>query len=238
MTPQAWFATPAGRHLDRLEREALAPLLQREFGYYALQLGCFERPLLEASPIINKALVGRARRCDVQADCASLPFEGMAVDLVLLAHVLEFASDPAAVLREAFRVLRPEGTLVVMGFNPASAYGLRRRCDFGGAWPWHGEFIFSWRLKDWFRLLGLAPKGGSYLGHAPPWLGMEGDWLRDRLELAGRRWSPLLGGVYVQAAAKRVPAVRLLKAPWRSGRKKKEAAAPAVVRRGRQQGDG
>lgn len=233
MIQQAWFATPAGRHLDGLERAALRPLLEREFGYYALQLGGDGRPLLESSPIQTQVLVGRSRRCDVRADYAALPFESMSVDLVLAAHVLEFAPDPAAIIREAFRVLRPEGTLAVLGFNPVGCYGLRRRCDFSGAWPWHGDFILSWRLKDWFKLLGLEIKGGAYVGYAPPWLRMESDWLRDRLELAGRRWCPLLGGTYIHVAAKRVPAMRLQPAPWR-GRAKKAAVPAAVTKRARQ----
>lgn len=229
MVQEAWFATPAGRHLAGLERRCLDGILGGVFGYYALQVGMHGHDMLGGSPINTRLRIGRSRLCDVRADPRNLPFSSSSVDLVLIAHALEFSSHPEAVVREAFRALRPEGHLVVVGFNPAGLYGLRRRLDTGGEYPWHGDFVFPHRIRDWFAVLGLTPRGGARVGYAPPWLSSEGDWLRDRLEHAGRRWWPMLGGAYVIQAIKRIPAIRRITPAWT--REASEAVPAGVAER-------
>ncbi|WP_223717365.1 class I SAM-dependent methyltransferase, partial [Escherichia fergusonii] len=64
-----------------------------------------------------------ALRCDFHA----LPFPANSLDLVVLPHALELASDPHETLREVERVLVPEGRVVILGFNPASLWGLWQR---------------------------------------------------------------------------------------------------------------
>ena len=55
-----------------------------------------------------------------------LPLASQSVDLVVLPHVLEFHAEPHEMLREADRVMMPEGQLVISGFNTASLWGLRQ----------------------------------------------------------------------------------------------------------------
>jgi ubiquinone/menaquinone biosynthesis C-methylase UbiE len=59
-------------------------------------------------------------------DFDALPFDSASLDLVVLPHTLELASDPHQTLREVERVLVPEGRVVIVGFNPASLWGLRQ----------------------------------------------------------------------------------------------------------------
>ena len=49
----------------------------------------------------------------LQADATSLPIADECADVVVAGEVLEHVVDPHAVLREAIRVLRPGGTLVI-----------------------------------------------------------------------------------------------------------------------------
>ena len=61
--------------------------------------------------------------CDFDA----LPFDSQSLDLVVLPHALELARDPHLTLREVERVLMPEGRVVIIGFNPASLWGMRQQ---------------------------------------------------------------------------------------------------------------
>jgi ubiquinone/menaquinone biosynthesis C-methylase UbiE len=59
-------------------------------------------------------------------DMYRLDLEDDSFDLVILHQVLHFAHDPVAALREACRVLRPNGRLLVVDFAPHQEESLRR----------------------------------------------------------------------------------------------------------------
>lgn len=179
-------------------------------------------PACATAPSVPVAL-----RCDFHA----LPFPANSLDLVVLPHALELASDPHETLREVERVLVPEGRVVILGFNPASLWGLWQRAGRWGArsacvLP-QGEFIGYWRLRDWLRLLGLHVESACFGCYRPAWRSER--WL-DRfawMEPVGDRWWPVLGGVYFIVAVKRVRSMRLVGKVKRS--KAAAHAAPAVL---------
>jgi SAM-dependent methyltransferase len=163
-----------------------------------------------------------------------LPFETQSLDLVVLPHVLEFASDPHQVLREVDRVLRPEGRMIISGFNPVSLWGARQLALRGIARPFlpeDGRFIAVPRLRDWCKLLSFELEGGRYGCYRPPcrtqlWLD------RTRfMEKAGDRWWPICGAVYLLAAVKRVRGMRLLGPAWKTKRVRGAVGAVAPQRR-------
>lgn len=62
-----------------------------------------------------------------QGDIHALPFERDEFDLVVLHQVLHYFDDPARALREAQRLLRPGGRLLVIDFAPHRLEFLRER---------------------------------------------------------------------------------------------------------------
>jgi len=134
-----------------------------------------------------------------------------------LPHVLEFADNPHQILREVERVLRPEGNLLISGFNPFSLWGMHRALGRKQGYPWCGHFIRLPRLKDWLALLGFEVVGGRFAAYAPPL--HHSKWLDSFsfMEKAGDRWWAVSGGVYFLHAIKRVPGMRLIKPKWNEG---------------------
>ena len=61
-----------------------------------------------------------------QADMYRLPLADASFDVATLQMVLHYAEDPAAVLREAARVLAPGGTALIVDFAPHDLVELRR----------------------------------------------------------------------------------------------------------------
>ncbi|HJQ60771.1 MAG TPA: metalloregulator ArsR/SmtB family transcription factor [Vineibacter sp.] len=74
----------------------------------------------------NLANAGVAKVEIRQGDMYALPLPANAVDVVTIHQVLHYAEDPAAVLREAARVLRPGGIVLVVDFAPHDLVELRR----------------------------------------------------------------------------------------------------------------
>ena len=154
-----------------------------------------------------------AGRSTVWCDHLDLPFEAQSVDLIVMPHTLEFTSDPHRLLREAERVLMPEGQLLIVGFNSLSLWGARQSVAKLTGHPFlpaRQDLIAFTRLKDWIKLLGFELERGRFGCYRPPlatdqWLGRYAF-----MEAAGDRWWPIFGAIYMVTAIKRVRGMRLV----------------------------
>lgn len=233
-----WLETPAGSYVRAWQQARLDMLTADIFGFNAMQIGLPQVNALQANRMPNKWLTDTcippgngSDGCApivVVHDFAELPFASQTLDLIVLPHVLEFTSEPHQVLREVERVLRPEGQVIIVGFNPASLWGLRQIAGgLTGAHflPPEGEFISVPRLKDWLKLLNMEVSRGHFGCYAPPCLTEK--WLNrfTFMEGAGNRWWPYLGAVYIVHAIKRVRGMRLIGPVWA---KKSATAAQGV----------
>ena len=201
--PQQWFASRFGRYVLAQERRYCGRMAG-DFGRFALHLGHPPRPP-RRMPQRHFAAVGLEKECTIAADWTALPFASESVDFVLLAHALESAKAPHAVLREAVRVLRPHGRLLIAGFNPWSLLGAPL-----AELPWRARWLSLQRIKDWLTLLDMSVAEGRFAVFMPP---HESRKMRRRfrwMEKAGRRWWPLGGGVYFLSAVKTTPGARLV----------------------------
>ena len=212
-----WFASPQGGYVLARERQYFDQTVGDIFGYNALQLGLPEHDFLRNNRMPLRFCAGNQPGNAVRLVCTELPFDTDSMDLVLIPHVLEFSENPHQVLREVERVLRPEGSLIISGFNPRSLWGLHRAMGLREGYPWEGRFIALSRLKDWLALLGFEVVGGRFAAYAPPFLKTR--WLERSafMEKAGDRWWAVSGGVYFLHAIKRVPGMRLIKPKWNKG---------------------
>jgi SAM-dependent methyltransferase len=154
----------------------------------------------------------------VVAASGSLPIATDSVDAVFLPHTLEFSADAHQVLRETERVLIPEGRVVVIGFNALSLWGARRLAGGGrGRVPWCGKFLTPYRIGDWLSLLGFDIELQEMMMFRPPWRRALLQQL-SFLDSMGRRFWPVLGGVYAIRAVKRVSTLTPLRPSWKSRR--------------------
>ena len=222
-----WFESPLGAYLCAREQGYFDRTVADIFGYHALQIGLTCCPLLAQCRIVSKWTLDDDCPADLVADPHELPFAESTIDLVIMPHALEFAADPHLMLREAWRVLRPDGQIVIAGFNPFSLFGARRYFGRGATPPWNGNFIALYRLKDWLSLLGFEVIGGRLDCYVPPF--SQQKWLArfGFFERAGDRWWPITGGVYYLRACKRVAGMRLLTPAWEGRERRKKALAPA-----------
>lgn len=264
----AWLATPPGRYLLAWEQQHLDEVVADAFGFHSVQLGLPELDGLRANRMPHRWLAGDAPHLpgppapaedtgvlrevppgtaplavSLHCEFDALPWPDHSIDLVVLPHTLELARDPHQTLREVERVLVPEGRVVIVGFNPASLWGLRQ--SGGRLWrglgfsrdrspylPRAGEFIGYWRLRDWMRLLGFEVEIGRFGCWRPPL--KSAAWL-DRfawIERVGDRWWPVLGAVYLVVAVKHVRGMRLVGLA-RQQRRGQRAPQTAVANRSR-----
>ncbi len=221
---EAWFHSPLGMEVARLECASVEHLLTNTFGYYLVQVGMAERfdTALATSRIRHRIkLTGEYTKGLTNAPivglASALPIASDSIDAVLLPHVLDFTDSPKAVLDEVERVLIPEGRVVIVGFNALSAWGLRRLIwRSKGRVPWCGRFRSTSRVADWLAELGFDIEICEYLMFCPPFGPLLGPRCT-RLDALGKRWWPVFGGIYVIRAVKRVATLTPLK-PLRGNR--------------------
>lgn len=221
-TLRAWFTTELGRAVLSTEERLIEQSLTNCFGYHLLQLGvdsdlsffreCRVQRCFKAGPILpQKACV--ERRCDfVQCRFEELPFETDSLDVVVAHHVVEFANDPHAMLRELHRVTVPHGRLVLIGFNPWSPLGARMVMGrWKGSGVWRNHWLSASRVQDWLQLLGFAVEQTAYAFHHLP-LHRTARWAR-----IGAPWMRRMpgGGIYIITAIKQVAKFIPIRSPRR-----------------------
>jgi len=160
---KAWFDSDMGKELLAAEKVVVDRLVATLFGVHLAQFSVDSRvKLYEESPVthcfsvIPSIELGLDEH-NIVADNKDIPLAHESVDVVLLHHALDFTDSPHQVLREASRILRPGGHVVIVGFNPLSPWGLfrlfSRKKDQP---PWNAHFISHRRLSDWLQLLHLT----------------------------------------------------------------------------------
>lgn len=221
---QHWNQWLAHQHLgvDLLaeEQQLFAQLLERHFGKHALLIGVPEQyPLLNATQIPCHSLVtplnSRQATTTIESDFHELPILTGSIDLVLLPHTLEFVANPRHLLAEACRVIKPEGLMLVSGFNPYGTWGLKKWFANGHATPWAGHMIPSRQLKNWLQLADFALEDHKSALYRPPIKQASMYKKLHFLECIGKTCFPAFGGVYVlQARAKVIP-LTPIKMKWK-----------------------
>lgn len=125
--------------------EVLAPHVERGIGIdLSREMLAVARANLERADL---------RHCMVrQGDITQVPLTAASADVVTIHQVLHYAADPAAVVAEAARILRPGGVLLVVDFAPHDQEILRdqhahRRLGFSDA-----------EVGQWFSIAGLQTR--------------------------------------------------------------------------------
>lgn len=221
---ERWFQSALGRALLADQRAFCDHTLASFSGARQLQVAVSHRLPLASSTDYAQKIMTTPRWFPhipdgvVVCEADELPFPSDSMDLVLLHHAADFSPNPHQVLREAARVLRGEGSIVLIGFNPVSLWGVRRLLSRHPHGPWGGRFMFRRRMEDWLNLLGFSVECSVTRFHRIP---------LQRCPDSGREWPRLrrvanrflpLGAYYCILARKRVYG-RIPRQPaWRTGK--------------------
>ena len=240
---QPWLhglGVPTVQRMLAWEREQTERCLADVFGYHALQAGWSGVDALGGNRMPHRWLARLEFDAapppipDLCFDSRAWPWPADALDLVVLPHTLERSADPHACLREVERVLIPEGQVLITGLNPWSAWGWQQRRSLThakrmGPGDWPARPIAPHRLRDWLHLLGFEIQIQRFAGWTPTWRSERWVQRMGWMESFGQRWLPILGGVYLVVATKRVPGAHLLPGKaWRKVPSRPALVAPAA----------
>jgi SAM-dependent methyltransferase len=220
---ETWLASTAGQYLQAKEQALYDQAVVDLFGFNALQMGYAQMELLRNSRIPNRFVASEFANntASSQLSCSDdfLPFADMSIDLLLLPHRLEFSERPHQTLREAARVMMPDGHLLISGFNHLSMWGatagFKKLISESASYPWNGKFIGLTRLKDWLALLGFEVVSVEMCCHIPPFEQLSWHRRFSFFDKVSSRRCAMLGGVYFIVAKKRVVGMMPIKPNWK-----------------------
>ncbi|MBO67280.1 MAG: SAM-dependent methyltransferase [Acidiferrobacteraceae bacterium] len=204
-----WFSTELGQHLIDCESREFAAIVPSSHWPVAVNQGpgmadCFANRDIELRMRIGNE-IDEMPRPTVVALHEELPLGRNSADLVVLQHTLDFSEDPRLVLREAIEALRPNGWIIICGFNPFSLWGAVRlmRLQSEKRAPWSGKFLQSKRIIDWLGLLGTEVEQCKYLLYGPPIKSLAMQRRFAFLDILGSWIWPGCAGIYMLSAQKR-----------------------------------
>ena len=218
-----WLNGLLGQRVYALERKLLTEALSQVFGWQLLQIGAWgdDLSLLNAARTQRKAAVtqepilGVPGVMNIRSRLDALAIASDSVDAVLLPHTLESVADPHELLREVERILPGDGQLIILGFRPFSAWGLRNLLAHEGFPPATERLITEHRIRDWLKLLGFEVVDARRYLFTWPW-GSTAPRAQRFLENAGSKLWPLFAGAYMLRARKRVYTLTPVRPRWRA----------------------
>lgn len=210
-TLEAFYATKLGQKTAQRLTDRLSDLWETKQTERVLGIG-YPLPLMPLWGSQSKACIGvipeeigETRLQGPRGQTLSfapehrLPFSEGVFDKVILLHALEEAESPRQILREAWRVMAPEGRIVVAVTNRKSMWSLNDAEPFG-----HGR---TWTRRQLIRFLNdslFQVTASTTAVHMPPL-----NW--PIITAASRSWeqvgefiTPGLGGVVLVEAVKRL----------------------------------
>jgi SAM-dependent methyltransferase len=212
VTLERFYASPLGSAAARILSAKLVDLWGEANNVSVLGLG-YAIPVLDAfgdQPGRSVAAVpfdhgpvrwdptGRGN-ATVSVGDLRLPFPDGQFDRVIVLHGLEETGDPRAYLREIWRVMAPEGRIVLAVSNRAGLWSRATRTPFGQGRPWSRSQLMSLLSIGLFQVTASA--SALYM---PPVSARLVTAAAEGWDAIGRIITPGLGGVVLVEAVKRL----------------------------------
>jgi len=159
----AWYQTPRGKLLKELEIDYIRRSITVSCQQTILQLGGLgwedefvDCTLYKNYIVLDAKALSSKDALKIQAKAYSLPLQNDSVDMIIVPHLLEFDSFRFQTMREIERILKPEGLLVIINFNPWSIWvRYQYLWDKKMADSWGGHFISRSRILDLLKLFNF-----------------------------------------------------------------------------------
>ncbi len=208
---RAFYHSPLGKRVSRAISLALSRVCRPMPNERLVGLGFTRRWLDSLEPGTERTLAfmlaaqGAARwprtgpsRTALVFD-EELPLPDSSVDRILMVHALEHAESPRETLMEAWRVLSPNGRLVLVVPNRRGVWARIEHTPFGSGRPFsRGQLVKLLREANFTM---TAETEALFFPPSKRFLALR---LTARLENWGLRLWPLFGGVLVIEAQKRL----------------------------------
>jgi SAM-dependent methyltransferase len=216
-----WLQQVQGKRVLHVERKCLFSLLDKRYGKHALLIGSPEQQtLLNANVMSHQMLMGtmipkQPKLNAIESEFYELPIASGSIDLVLLPHTLEHLDNPRHLLFEACRTVKPDGHIIIFGFNPLSLWGVKKSFSDHKKEPWSANFILASTVKNWLTLAEFQIVQNKNLMYRPPVHSQSIYKKLKWLEWIGNTFRLPVGGIYMVMAQNKSIPLTPIKMRWK-----------------------
>ncbi|MCB1827305.1 MAG: methyltransferase domain-containing protein [Coxiellaceae bacterium] len=214
-----WVCLSHGQYVLDVERQVLDGVLPQFFGYHIVQLGGpTQSQYMDASLIRHKvrfSLDGDHSfpGDNVQVERYDLPLKPESVDVMLLPHVLEYSAEPERILHQCYQHMVADGTIIILGFNPFSLWGMAKLLKRQDRVYRRAQFIAPYKVRRSLHHAGFDVVSFNSMCFRLPVASKRVFESTQFLEPLGRFILPSAGGIYMIIAKKKVVPMNLIVAP-------------------------
>ena len=222
-----WLLDSIGSRLIIDEQQAFSDLSNLSFGNYFLQLGIWGRSntFTHKTHIKNCFLIATHSfgGIDLVADLDCLPLQNQTIDVVFLPHTLEQCNNHQEILSASANAINEGGTLIALGFNPVSLWGLRQWFSGKVFLPGIQRLISANQYTRWLLDFGFRVEKIHYFHAIIP------QRKRYELPLKNDMFNPFLCACYMLTARKEMIPLTLEK-PFIKGKRQKTSLVDSMGR--------
>lgn len=215
-----WLTRFLGARVLETEHAALSRIYSEFSGKHAVLMGVPNQDVLLTGlilhPVMISPLINKHKHIQaIESDFYNLPIIPGSIDLVILPHTLDFIENPHKLLQEACKIVKPEGDIIILGFNPFSLWGLMKKLAKHKNIPWNANFLPVNQIIEWLKLADFEIIRKELLFFRPP-LTKEKLFKKFQfLEWVGQKCFKPLGGIYLLRAKAKVIPLTPIKLLWK-----------------------
>jgi SAM-dependent methyltransferase len=202
-TTGAWVVQHISPIIDRLWPQTAQKFTMAAAGY---PLPFIQNAMAVIMPATQGVVAwpADAPNCVAVSEDGLLPLASGSVQRLLLVHALENTAYAPYFLQECWRVLAPEGQLLLVVPSRVGLWVRSDKTPFG-----HGQPYSAKQLRQALQAVQFVPQTLQRALYTPPHIAKHAQWLGYILEWLGPRLAPKLAGVLVMVATKQLYATRL-----------------------------
>lgn len=216
-----WLSQKLGRLVIQAERAILGSLLTGTYGKHAILIGVpAQEELLKLFDFPCRSLLAPSysqlqELRVIESSFHELPIASGSIDLVVLPHALELVDNPRQLLAEACRIVKPEGHLIICGFNPFSLWGLKKIFRQQESIFSALHFLKMRLVKEWLNLSDFELVKETTTFYRPPLQNQQILKKLQFLEQLGSQCHLPVGGVYILMAKAKVIPLTPIRLRWK-----------------------
>jgi hypothetical protein len=172
-------------------------IIPRFLGEYTIQIGFSQIKYLHYAKHLNKYYLDKTN-ANILIDFRQIPIKTETIDLLIIPFIDLYATDINEIIFESYRILKPNGKMIITAINPTSILGLVAQINE------HNYLLSPSQLQNFLNEYNFDVESANFINYGynlPPKLKF---FNSHKYNLIGNRWFPANANLYSLCVIKNI----------------------------------